>query len=161
MPVNPLSLPSYNSTPSMFNNIPTPSSLGFIPGVNRTLPFGYNPMLNPMLASAQALGAGLAQMLALLPSLFGGNKNGSAATAGSSASGGSKATEQWQAKGGCEGGCDKSKGGQTQDVQRPQDSGPSQDRPEPSRTREENSSGQTRTPENSGASGGHEGCSHG
>lgn len=154
--VNPLSLPSYNSTPSIFNNISTPAALGFMPGVNRTLPFGYNPMFNPMLASAQALGAGLAQMLALLPSLFGGNKSGAAAAAGSNASSGSKATEQWQAKGGCEGGCDKSKGGQSQDVQRPQDPGPSRDRPESPVTRQEDSSGSTRTtPETHGSDDGH------
>lgn len=156
MSVNPLSLPSYNST-SIFNSIPTPTSLGFIPGVNRALPFGYNPMLNPMFALAQTLGPSLAQFLALLPSLFGGNKNGSSAAA-SNANSGSQATQQWKDKGGCGGSCG-SQGGQNQNAQRSQDPSPARDRSESLETQQD-SSRSTRTPKEGADNNDHAGHDH-
>ncbi len=162
MSVNPLSLPSYNST-SIFSSIPAPSAVGFIPGVNRALPFGYNPMLNPMFALAQTLGPSLAQFLALLPSLFGGNRNGSSPAAASRGGSGPQSTppnQPWRDNGaeGCKDGCGR-KDSQGQGTQRTED--PIRDRPESPLTREENSSSRsTRTPEETSGGDDHAGHNH-
>lgn len=113
-------------------------------------------MFNPMLASAQALGTGLAQMLALLPSLF-KNKSASPAVA-NNASSGSQATQQWQDKGGCKGNCG-SQGGQNQDTQRSQDSGPSRDRSETPGVQQD-SSRSIRAPQESSGADDHAGHDH-
>lgn len=116
----------------------SPSAYGLTPGVNRnSLPFGLNPLLNPVFASMQALGTGVPQALGLLPSLFGGN-NGSAnsSTLASNNASGPNATKTWGEQKGCGGaGCScGNKGSQSQgntqsqdNIQRTQDSVSKQD----------------------------------
>lgn len=152
--------PSYNATP-IFNNISAPAAVGFISGVNRALPFGYNPMLNPMFALAQTLGPSLAQFLSSLSSLF-GNKNGSASSAaasrGSSGSQSTPPSQPWRENGaeGCKDGCGR-KNSQGQGTQRTED--PSRGRselPEPRRDSPE----PTKAPEKSSGADDHAGHDH-